>query len=519
MADQRAPSAEVAIEDLGLVGDTRTAALMGPAGTVEWMCLPRFDSEPVFGSLVGGPRAGMFTVAPADPAWRLTDRRYRDGSAVLETTWSVGSSEVVLTEGMLPELGRRLLPASLLVRRVEVRGDPVEMAVCYSPRRLIGGRNRLTRNGSGMLVSSWGRLAIGLTTSSDAEIRPDETVMVTVAPEKPLVLALSVADGEPIVRVDPAQASDLLEEADRWWRDWSRGVGDGNPFQHHMARSAITLRLLTYAPSGAPVAAPTTSLPEELGGTRNWDYRFAWARDASIGMSALLNHGRTDEASAFLYWMLHAGRLSRPNLAAMFTLDGTTVDDETVVEGWPGYRNSPPVRVGNSAGGQHQLDAYGWVIDAVWNYTRAGGKVFREVWRMVSGLADTVAARWDEPDAGIWEVRGDERHYVHSKLMAWLALDRAVRMADERRTRSSRVERWRQERDRLAKDLRDKGVDKDRNRYRRSYGADDLDAAVLLLPVVGFEPIDAPIVGNTIDAIAKELGAGGPLLYRYPPRR
>lgn len=511
------PSTDLAIEHLGLVGDTRTAALLGPGGTVEWLCLPRFDCEPVFGGLVGGREAGAFTVTPADRSWRLTDRRYRNRSAVLETTWSVGSAEVVLTEGMLPELQGRLLPPSLLVRQVEVRGQPVDLMITYDPRRRIAGHQRRVLDQGDMLVMTWGRLAVGLTSTIGDQLTLDEPMTVTVDPSTPLVLALAVADAEPLVRVDPAVAAELLEEADRWWQGWSSGIGNSSGFQDAVTRSAITLRLLTYAPSGAPVAAPTTSLPEEMGGSRNWDYRFAWARDASIGMSAFLGLGRTNEARTFIYWLLHASRISRPNLACMFTLDGTRVADETVIEGWPGFRDSPPVRVGNSAAGQHQLDAYGWVIDAVWNYTQSGGRLFGELWRMVAGLADTVARRWSEPDAGIWEVRGAERHYVHSKLMAWLALDRAVRMAHQRGTKSRRVRRWCHERDLLAQDLRSKGIDQERNRYRRSYGADDLDAAVLLLPVVGFEDPHSPIVQNTIDAIADELSAGGPLLYRYPP--
>lgn len=511
------PSSELDLVDLGIVGDTRTAALVGPGGTVDWLCLPRFDREPVFGGLVGGADAGSFTIAPAGRDWHVVDRRYRPSSAVLETVWSVPGGEAVLAEGMVPEVQGRLLPPTLFVRRLDVRGVSVEVNVTFRPRTRIGGRELKVRRRDHMTVCTWGSLAIGLTSTHGDAIAPNEPLTIEVHPGEPLVLALSVAEAEPLVRVDPRRAMELLDEADRWWREWSLGIGDDGPFRPMVTRSAITLRLLTYAPSGAPVAAPTTSLPEEIGGTRNWDYRFAWARDASIGVSAFLGLGRTHEARAFLYWLLHAGRLSRPHLPCMFTLDGTTVPDESVVEGWPGFRSSPPVRIGNSAARQHQLDAYGWVVDAVWNYVQAGGTLFAELWRMVSDLTDTVASRWSEPDAGIWEVRGAERHYVHSKLMAWLALDRSVRLAGRHRTRPGRLARWRHERDRLAIELRANGIDHDRGRYRRAYGADDLDAAVLMLPVIGFDDPTSPIVNRTIDAIAEELGAGGPLLYRYPP--
>ena len=510
------PSSELRIEDLGLVGDTRTAALLGPGGTVEWLCLPRFDSEPVFGGLVGGPAAGAFTIAPSHAGWILAGRRYRRCSAILETVWSVPSAEVVLTEGMLPESRSRLLPPTIFVRRVEVRGGPVEVTITYRPRMQVAGHKRRVSRRRDMLVINWGRLAVGLT-STIGVVVPDVPLTVVVQPGEPLVFVLAAADAEPLVQVGPAFASELLEEADRWWQAWSSEIEETSGFHGAVVRSAITLRLLTYAPSGAPVAAPTTSLPEELGGGRNWDYRFAWARDASIGMSAFLGLGRTSEARAFLYWLLHAGRLSRPNLPCMFTLDGIDAPDEKVLEGWPGFGDSTPVRVGNSAAQQHQLDAYGWVIDAVWNYSQAGGEVFGELWRMVAGLADTVATLWQEPDSGIWEVRGAQRHYVHSKLMAWMALDRALRMASLHRTRSRRVDRWHVERDRLAVELRAKGVDHERNRYRRAYGAEDLDAALLLLPVTGFAEPDNPIVTKTIAAIAEEVSADGPLLYRYQP--
>lgn len=511
-----APAAP-SISELAIIGDTRTAALLGPGGTVEWMCLPRFDREPVFGRLVGGEDAGEFTIAPTGDRWAVAERRYRPDSAVLETTWSVGSGQLVLTEAMLPELGGRLLPQSLFVRRLVAHGAPTEVTITFRPRSRVDGRDRLVRTEPAMLVATWGPLAVGLTADIGETVPIDEPVTVSVDPARPVVLAMSVGEAEPIVRVDPSLAAELLEEADQWWRQWSEGIGEGSHLRDAQVRSAITLRLLSYSPSGAPVAAPTTSLPEEIGGTRNWDYRFAWARDASIGSSAFLRLGRTREAENFLYWLMHAGRLARPNLAAMFTLDGTPVPDETIVEGWPGYRDSPPVHVGNSAAGQHQLDAYGWVIDAVWNHREAGGEIFGELWRMAAGLTDVVADRWSEPDAGIWEVRGPERHYVHSKLMAWLALDRAVRMAPDHRTRAKRRERWARQRDLLAEELRSEGFDSNAGRYRRAYGADDLDAAVLLLPVVGFDEPDSPAVHTTIDAIGRELSAGGPLLYRYPP--
>jgi GH15 family glucan-1,4-alpha-glucosidase len=252
---------------------------------------------------------------------------------------------------------------------------------------------------------------------------------------------------------------------------------------------------------------------------RNWDYRFAWPRDASIGVGAFLRAGKLDEAEMFRGWLLHASRLDRPRLPVLLTLHGKHPRAERTLDGWRGYAGSRPVRVGNGAADQHQLDGYGWVVDAAWLATRAGQRLSGEAWRATAGFADQVARRWREPDAGIWEIRGDARHHVHSKLMAWLALDRALRIADERRVSARRRRRWERERDAIACEVRARGFDSERGAYTRSYGSEDLDAAVLVLPLLGVEAADGSRVRGTVDAIARELDAGGPLLYRYPPGR
>jgi GH15 family glucan-1,4-alpha-glucosidase len=328
---------------------------------------------------------------------------------------------------------------------------------------------------------------------------------------------MSIADREPLVYVDPQTAWDTLQADEERWHVWCRSIDQRLPYRAAVVRSLLTLRLLTYSPSGAPVAAPTTSLPEVLGGVRNWDYRYAWPRDASTGIDAFLGVGKHQEARAFMAWLLSATRLDRPRLPVLLTLHGKHPTPERVLDDWPGYANSIPVRSGNAAADQHQLDGYGWVLDAAWRLTAAGHGLYTETWRTMSGFADEVAGRWREPDAGIWEVRSDNTHHVHSKLMAWLALDRALRIATHHRTAARRTRRWAVERAALRDEIERRGFDEEQGTYTRSFGSQEVDAALLVLPQLGFHPPDSPRVRGTIEAVRRELDAGTPLLYRYPP--
>ena len=509
--DEREP-----IAGYGMLGDTRTAALVDTRGSIDWMCLPHFDGEPVFARLVAGPDGGQFRLGPAHEA-RLVQRRYRVGSVVLETTWQVGAARLILTEGMVSEVSGRLFPAFCLVRRLEARGGAVQAALCFDPRFGVERRRPGTRPGRTEIVCTDGDVALSLIADGDLGVVPGHPVELTIDPSRPLTVVLTAAHRGPLTRVAPALAWQVLMEDDARWRAWSAGIRYDGPFAAAVGRSLLTLRLLTYAPSGAPVAAPTTSLPESLGGGRNWDYRYAWPRDASIGIGAFLGAGLEHEARAFLYWLLHASRLDRPRLPALLTLHGRPAPPEREVPGWPGYAGSRPVRFGNNARRQHQLDNYGWVLDAMWLLVRAGHRLYGETWRSGSALADHVSGCWREPDAGIWEVRGEPAHYVHSKLMAWLALDRALRIAETHGTSPRRRARWTGERAALAAAILAQGVDRERDVFVRAYGQADLDAALLVLPLLGIEPAGSPRIRNTIDAVRRELTAGGPLLYRYPP--
>jgi GH15 family glucan-1,4-alpha-glucosidase len=472
----------------------------------------------VFGRLVGGQDAGTFRAGPAEPAEVLA-RQYLPHTATLQTAWRVAGGRLILTEGMVAEVSGRLLPATVLVRRLSAEGRAVEARIDFDPRRGEHHATPRVRRRRGDVLCEWGSLALCLTCEPDLDLEPGRPTRIRLIPGRPVTLVLSVADREPVIHVPPAIGWRLLDEDGRRWQAWSEAIDDRLPFRDAVVRSLLTLRLLTYSPSGAPVAAPTTSLPEHLGGARNWDYRYAWPRDASIGVAAFLGVGKVDEARGFLRWLLHAGRLQRPRLGVLLTLDGRQAPRERELDGWPGYAQSAPVRVGNGAAAQHQLDGYGWVVDAAWVLVRGGHRLYGETWRMVCGYADLVARRWQEPDAGIWELRAPAAHHVHSKMMGWLALDRALRIAETHHASAHRLRRWRTARDAIAADVRTRGFDPVRGSYSRAYGSGDLDAALLVLPLLGIEENDSPRTAGTIDAIRTDLAAGGPLLYRYPPGR
>jgi GH15 family glucan-1,4-alpha-glucosidase len=506
----------VPIGEYALLGDTRTAALSSPAGSIDWMCVPRFDGEPVFGTLVGGSGAGHFAVSPVGAG--TPRRRYRAGTPVLESSWPVSGGEVTLVEGMVSEAHGALRPSTLLVRRVEAAGCDVEVDITFEPRFGVDRRvPRVARVGEA-LTYSCGGLALSLQTAPSLAFAAGGSTRVVVERGRSLTLVLCAADREPLIFMDPMSAWEALLRDEAGWRRWSETFDDMGPFHAASARSLLVLRLLSYSPSGAPVAAPSTSLPEEIGGSRNWDYRYAWPRDASIGIGAFLSAGDAEAARSFFMWLLHATRLDRPRIPPVLSLDGKPVPPERHLANWAGYADSRPVRFGNAAGGQHQLDVYGWVLDAAWLLTQAGHGLYAETWRALAASVDLVATRWRDPDDGIWEERHAPTHHVHSKLMAWLALDRAIRISGRRRTPARRRSRWAQARDALVADVLANGFDEKRNTFVRAYESDELDAAVLVLPLLGFEPVTSPRVTGTIRAIRRELDAGNGLLYRYPPR-
>jgi GH15 family glucan-1,4-alpha-glucosidase len=481
------------IRDYALIGDTRTAALVSPHGSIDWMCWPRFDSEPVFGRLVDEEHGGRFELS-VDGALE-TRRHYREASAVLVTEWRTASGAARVTEAML--MGTR---APALVRRLECTRGSVQVQLVHRPRPGIPGRAPRQLPFS---LHTMPHLDLDGEGRASCELRAGER-LTAVLGERRSPLGARQVDG-------------MLERTDGWWRRWCGEIRCGDAHRDVLVRSLITLRLLTYSPTGAPVAAPTTSMPEEIGGSRNWDYRFSWPRDASVGVAAFLAVGLHREACAFVEWLTRCAESGPPGIRVLYTLDGTTGGEEREITGVSGYMDSLPVRTGNLAQEQHQLDVYGWVIDAIWNLVDAGHGLSRRSRRVLGGYADQVCGLWQRPDAGIWELRDEPRHHVHSKLWAWIALDRAARAGRALRMDRRRIARWERARDELAAEVRDRGFDARRNTYVRAYGSDELDAAVLLLPLTGFDDASPGRVSGTVDAIWGELSAGDPLLYRYRP--
>ncbi|MFP1623650.1 glycoside hydrolase family 15 protein [Streptomyces sp. 5K101] len=498
------------IEDYALIGDLQTAALVGADGSIDWLCLPRFDSGACFAALVGNEENGHWRLAPKG-AVRCTSRRYVDESLVLETVWRTRTGTVKVLDFM-PQRDE----APDVVRIVEGVSGTVEMASTLRLRFDYGDIVPWMRRVDGHRVAVAGPDSVWLRSEPQVD---------TWGQQFSTCSAFTVAAGEKVAFVltwhpshkprpaltDPHEAlRHCLED----WAAWSSRCRYEGPYREAVLRSLITLKALTYAPTGGIVAAPTTSLPEEIGGVRNWDYRFCWLRDSTLTLGALLAAGYLDEAAAWRDWLLRAVAGDPADLQIMYGLAGERRLAEMELSWLGGYAGSVPVRVGNDAAYQLQLDVYGEVIDTLFLARAAGLKAERHAWNIQLSLLGFLESKWREPDEGLWEVRGPRRHFVHSKVMAWVAADRAVRTLESHPTLRGDATRWRAMRDEVHREVCEKGFDPVRNTFTQSYGSTDLDAATLLIPHVGFLPPDDPRVLGTVKAVQAELGSG-PLVRRY----
>lgn len=500
------------LEDYGLIGNMVSAALVGRDGSIDWLCLPRFDSAACFAALLGGPQHGRWLIAPEDPARRIS-RRYLPNTAVIETCFETNGGTVTLTDFMPLTEDEEKIDLVRIVRGV--RGETV-MAMELVLRFNYGQAIPWVRRRDYGLSAVAGADAVELHTDVPLTGRNMKTAAsFTVREGETVPFTLSYHRSHKVPHFVPDR-TESLDRTVSWWRQWSkrcRFASDDESWRDAVMRSLITLKLLTYQPTGGIVAAPTTSLPEAIGGRRNWDYRYCWIRDSTLTLYALLNAGYREEAEAWRRWLLRAAAGHPEQLHIMYGISGERWLPENEVPWLPGYANSPPVRVGNLAVEQTQLDVYGELLDALHAAREAELSPLDEAWRMQTVLLEHVEKVWRTPDHGIWEVRGPARKFTHSRIMCWVAFDRVVKSC-ERSGLDGPVERWRAVRDEIHADICANGFDAERNTFVQHYGGEPLDAALLLIPQVGFLPADDPRVAGTVAAIERELVQDG-FVLRY----
>jgi GH15 family glucan-1,4-alpha-glucosidase len=497
-----------AIEDYGLIGDCETAALVGRDGSIDWLCWPRFDSDACFASLLGDRSNGRWKIAPTASDARVS-WRYRPDSLILETLYETGDAAVRVTDFMPPR-GE----ASDLVRLVVGLRGRLEMA-CDLVLRFGYGKTTpwVTRLDDGGLSAVAGPDRVVLHTPVELKGQDMATVAAFTVGEGetvPFVLTYGPSFQPPPRAIDPLAA---LADAEAFWRDWTERGDVSGPHAEPIRRSLITLKALTHAPTGGLVAAPTTSLPEQFGGARNWDYRYCWVRDATLTLLALMNAGYFEEASAWRDWLLRAVAGSPDQMQIMYGLGGERRLMEWVADWLPGYQGAAPVRIGNAAHAQVQLDVYGELMDALHQARKGGLEGSEPAWAVQQVLLKHVEAMWRQPDEGIWEVRGDSRCFTFSRVMAWVAIDRAVKGAEQFGLDGA-VDHWRALRDRMHAEICAKGYDPEKNAFTQSYGRPEMDASLLLLAEVGFLEADDPRFRGTVEAVERELMRDG-FLLRY----
>ncbi|MFE0040003.1 glycoside hydrolase family 15 protein [Streptomyces sp. NPDC059015] len=516
------------IEDHGLIGDLQTAALVSTQGTIDWYCTPRFDSPSIFGSLLDSQKGGYFKVAPVDRTY-ATKQLYLPDTAVLVTRFmtEAGAGEVV---DFMPVTGSTATQRHRLVRLLRCVRGSLTFKVDIVPRFDYGRsahKLHYTERGAVFVADDLELTVHAVREPGDVRLAPLDlgdndmhfTLTLEAGQERGVVLE-TFADGPPR-HVHHAEFMQLFDDTVRFWRDWLSQSRYSGRWREAVERSAITLKLMTYAPSGAIVAAPTAGLPEQLGGERNWDYRFTWIRDASFSVYALLGLGFTDEAQAFIGWLrdrVHekAGRDGDSGpLNIMYRVDGSSDLEEEILDDWEGYEGSSPVRIGNGAASQLQLDIYGEALDSIFFAHERGIQLDHRGWTSLRTLLDWLSDHWDQPDEGLWETRGGRKDFTYGRLMSWVAFDRALRLAAAS-GRPASLARWAGERDKLYDQVLTRGWNHQRQAFVQHYDSDVLDSSLVRMSTVGFITPDDPMWTSTLDAMDREL-VNDSLVYRYNP--
>lgn len=503
-----------------MVGDCRSSILISNTGSIEWLAWPRFDSSPVFASLLDPRGGGYWKIAP--PHACTSRRRYWPGTAVLETEWRCGSGRALVVDVVPVESEsakqKRLFPDHEMVREVRCESGEMEFDVDFHPRKDYGrqGLAIVDRGALGLRMDDGGG-SYWLRSNARLEVRDGRAAArLKLRSGDRIQFSLTYTEEAPAVLPTLGESlSARIDETRRWWESWSKRCSYQGPYREAVLRSALTLKLLTYAPSGAVVAASTTSLPEVIGGSWNWDYRYCWLRDASLTVRALLGLGYREEAESFLTWLLHATRMTQPELRIMYDVFGKVAPRERTLDYLAGFRDSRPVRIGNGARSQLQLDIYGEVIDAAAQFARVTGPFDRSAEAVLVGFGKYVANNWDQPDEGIWEPRTGRQNNTHSRLMCWTALDRLVELQRKKLLRKVPVEEFTRVRDHIRTQILERAWNEKLQSYASTLNGDGMDATLLRIPWYGLERADCLRMKKTYQRVRKELGAGDSLMYRY----
>jgi len=500
------------IADYAAIGDGRSVALVSRAGAIEWLCLPHFSAPSVFAAILDRDGGGVFAIVPEEAC--TSTRRYVDDTNVLETTFRTSTGVVRVTDFMpMPADAQRLEPMREVLRIVEGIEGSVAIRVIIDPRPDYGrGRTRSRRAGANGWRWTWGNEL--LTLETDAQLPKSFDTPITIAAGSKYSFSLCYAKGDIGCSPPLGAASDRrLASTLAWWTQWSGRCSYEGPYRSEVIRSALALKLMTYTLSGGVIAAPTTSLPETLGGNRNWDYRYCWMRDAALTMRAFTGLGFMAEARAFFAWLVHTTRLTRPKLQVLYDIHGRTDVPECELSHWEGYARSKPVRIGSGAATQLQLDTYGGVLSAALDFVRSGGQVQADEARVLTGFGRSVLELWEQPDNGIWEIRGGCRHYTLSKVWCWVALDCLLELQQRGIVKidTARVEAGRAA---IAAVIESRGFNTKLSSYAQTLDGDRVDASLLLMACLGYKDPNDPRMRGTYDHIRERLGRNG-LLYRY----
>jgi len=515
------PRGYSAIDGYAIIGDCRSAALVSRTGSIDWLCWPRFDSPSLFGALLDRNQGGAFAIRPVGHF--STERRYIRDTNVLETTFATATGRARLIDFMpvASEADKRksLWPDHQVMRIIECVDGEIEMELLCAPRPDYARRlPRLRNRGSLGIYYEHGGRAFILRSEVPLMLSEDfasaHATFTLRAGERRRVSAVYV-EGEPAFIPPLGEiAEQRLRMTLAWWEAWAARCTYKGPHRAAVVRSALCLKLMAYAPSGAVVAAPTTSLPEKLGGVRNWDYRYCWLRDASLTLQALYDLGYRHEAEAFLAWLLHTTRMSLPELYVLYDVYGETRLPERELDHFEGFAGSRPVRIGNDARGQLQLDVYGELLDAVYEFIQRGGRLDRATRRMLVGFGETVCRRWQEPDEGIWEIRGERLHHTYSKALCWVALDRLLKLDDQGHMLKIPRQRFETNRAAIREAVESRGYNESLGSYVSVFDGTDVDASLLLLARYGYAEPRSERMRGTCARVHERLGRDG-LLYRY----